>query len=100
MLLLKVPVWSHTGLSRGPNLNSFFSLQVPQVPVCVLRAHIAVAFLCRVGKFGNATGTGTKWDQEQRPSFCFRPTGSNLWFWFLILIAVLFAFLKGGFHAH
>ncbi len=100
MLLRKVPLRSHYGLSRGPNLNSFFSLQVPEVPVCVSCAHITVCFLCRVGKFGDATGTGTNWDQGRRPSFSRRPDGSDFWFLLAFFVVLFLTLLKGMIHAH
>jgi len=51
MLPTKVPVRFHSGSGRGSRVSSFLSIQVPVVPVCVLRAHIGTVFLCRVGKF-------------------------------------------------
>jgi hypothetical protein len=100
MLPTKVPVRFHYGSGLGSRVTSFVSIQVPVVPVCVLRAHIATVFLCHVGKFETHTGTGTNWNQDSRPRFCFRLNGSGFWFWLLLLIVAVFAYLKGGSHAH
>jgi hypothetical protein len=65
MLPAKVPVRFHSGSGCGSRLTSFLSIQVPLVPVCVLCAHIEMAFICHVGKFVNPTGTWNHWNQSR-----------------------------------